>query len=281
MLTPYGGSSIFPSSGPSRKAMDSNEWPVFDSHLHIIDPRFPLIPNQGYRPESFTVEDYLERTKTSNVVGGAVVSGSFQGFDQGYLLDALEKLGPSFVGVAQLPVSVTDEEVLSLDAAGVRAVRFSPYRGGSTALEGLKYLARRVHELAGWHAELYVDSKDLPELESRLVALPRVSVDHLGMSGEGYSALLRLVERGMKVKATGFGRVELDVAEALREIAGVDPSALLFGTDLPGTRARQPFEEADIGLIVETLGESLAAGVLYDNVVGWYLRDEKDERTAE
>ena len=36
-------------------------------------------------------------------MGGAVVSGSFQGFDQSYLLDALDQLGPSFVGVTQLP----------------------------------------------------------------------------------------------------------------------------------------------------------------------------------
>jgi predicted TIM-barrel fold metal-dependent hydrolase len=257
--------------------MDRSEQRVFDAHLHIIDPRFPLVPNRGYLPESFTVEDYLKRTKTLDVMGGAVVSGSFQSFDQGYLLDALEKLGPSFVGVTQLPVSVTDEEVLRLDAAGARAVRFNLYRGGSASLEDLEYLARRVHELAGWHAELYVDSKDLPELEPRLVTLPRVSVDHLGMTRKGYPALLRLVERGMKVKATGFGRVELDVAEALREIAGVDPGALLFGTDLPGTRARRPFEEADIGLIVETLGESLAGRVLHDNAVGWYIRDGKEQ----
>jgi predicted TIM-barrel fold metal-dependent hydrolase len=76
---------------------------VFDGHLHIIDPRFPLVPNRGYLPEPFTVEDYLDRTSTLDLVGGAVVSGSFQGFDQSYLLDALDRLGPSFVGVTSCP----------------------------------------------------------------------------------------------------------------------------------------------------------------------------------
>src|SRR3990170_2945822 len=104
---------------------------VFDGHLHIIDPRFPLVPNLGYLPEPFTVEDYLERTSTLDLVGGAVVSGSFQGFDQSYLLDTLERLGPSFVGVTQLPATVTDEEVLRLREAGGRAGRFNLYRGGS------------------------------------------------------------------------------------------------------------------------------------------------------
>ena len=71
--------------------------------------------------------------------------------------------------------------------------------------------------------------------------------------------------------------MELEVAEALREIAGVAPGALLFGTDLPGTRASRPFEEADIGLMVEILGESLAGRVLHDNAAGWYIRDGKEQ----
>jgi predicted TIM-barrel fold metal-dependent hydrolase len=168
---------------------------------------------------------------------------------------------------------VTDEEVLRLHTAGVRAVRFNLYRGGSEALDDLESLAFRVYELAGWHAELYVDSKDLPELEPHLVALPRVTIDHLGMTREGYRALLRLVEKGVKVKATGFGRVRLDVPAALQEISAVDPGALIFGTDLPGTRAERPFEEADIDVIVEALGEPLTVRVLHDNAVSWYKRD--------
>lgn len=76
-----------------------NRFKLFDSHFHIIDPRFPLAPNQGYLPEPFAVADYLERTKAYDLAGGAVVSGSFQAFDQNYLLAALEALGPGFVGV--------------------------------------------------------------------------------------------------------------------------------------------------------------------------------------
>jgi predicted TIM-barrel fold metal-dependent hydrolase len=154
------------------------------------------------------------------------------------------------VGVTQLPASVPDEEVLRLHAFGVRAVRFNLYRGGSESLRSLEQLARRVYDLAGWHAELYADSEDLADLEGRLSVLPGLAIDHLGMTRDGYPTLLRLVEGGAKVKATGFGRVRLDVRGALREIAAADPGALLFGTDLPGTRAERPFSEADIDLIV-------------------------------
>jgi predicted TIM-barrel fold metal-dependent hydrolase len=131
---------------------DGNGRVIFDSHLHILDPRFPLVPNQGYLPDPFTVDDYRARTANLGVVGGAVVSGSFQAFDRSYLVDALERLGPGFVGVVQLPATVTDEEVVRLAGAGVRALRFNQSRGGSEDLRHLEALARRVDELAAPHA---------------------------------------------------------------------------------------------------------------------------------
>src|ERR1041384_7421627 len=48
----------------------------FDCHFHIIDKKFPVIPNQGFMPDSFTAENYLERVKAVELCGGAVVSGS-------------------------------------------------------------------------------------------------------------------------------------------------------------------------------------------------------------
>ena len=97
--------------------------PVFDAHLHIIDGRFPLVPNAGFVPPPFTCADYLARMAGYDLVGGAVVSGSFQAFDQGYLADALQTLGPFFVGVTQLPREVSDEELMRLDRMGIRGVR--------------------------------------------------------------------------------------------------------------------------------------------------------------
>lgn len=56
-------------------------------------------------------------------MGGAVVSGSFQAFDTTYLEDALERRGPTFVGVARVPATVSKQEVARLDRLGVRAAR--------------------------------------------------------------------------------------------------------------------------------------------------------------
>jgi predicted TIM-barrel fold metal-dependent hydrolase len=228
---------------------------VFDSHLHVIDPRFPLVANQGYLPEPFTVEDYRAATTGLDLVGGAVVSGSFQAFDQTYLVDALARLGPGFVGVTQLRGDETDEEIRSLDAAGVRAVRFNLHRGGELD----ERLALRVHDLVGWHTEVYAGGPALARLEPRLRELPRLVVDHLGLDPRALPVLLRL---GAHVKASGFGRVALDVEATVRTL---DPTRLLFGSDLPGTRARRPFEPRDLRVI-----ERFAPQALAENARAWY-----------
>lgn len=250
--------------------MPLHEFKLFDSHLHIIDNNFPLTPNNGYLPEVFSCEDYLGRMHGYHLVGGAVVSGSFQAFDQTYLVNALSILGPSFVGVTQLPATVTDAELLALDRCGVRAVRFNLKRGGSEDVSQLDRLARRVHELAGWHVELYVDSRELPTLYATLAALPAVSIDHLGLSREGFGTLLKLVEGGVHVKATGFGRVDFEVRTALQSLYAANPEALMFGTDLPSTRAPRPYADADLALVIDALGSGKASHVLYDNAVKFY-----------
>lgn len=243
---------------------------VFDAHFHIIDPRFPLALNQNYLPDAFTCADYLKRVSRLNVVGGAVVSGSFQGFDQSYLLSALKELGPSFVGITQLPITVSNEEIIRLDAAGVRGVRFNLKRGGSETVENLEALAKRVHEIANWHVELYVDSSELVDLSKALLKLPAVSIDHLGLSKKGFSSLLSLVEKGVKVKATGFGRVDFDVSHALKQIVSINSEALMFGTDLPSTRAKRPFLDEDIQLILNIFDPIQAAKILYSNANAFY-----------
>ena len=248
---------------------------VFDAHLHIIDPAHPLLENNGYLPDAFTVADYRHRIARLGIAGGAVVSGSFQAFDQGYLIDALAALDPSYVGVTQIPVGTSDERIPELHKAGVRAVRFNVARGGSANLDDLDRLARRVHELAGWHSELYIDARSIDEnLAPRIAALPAVSIDHLGMHADGLPQLLRLVEQGVKVKATGFGRVDLDPATTSRAIMSADPTALMVGTDLPSTRARRPFERTDFELIREVVDPAQLADIFWNNAARFYLGAE-------
>jgi predicted TIM-barrel fold metal-dependent hydrolase len=115
-----------------------------------------------------------------------------------------------------------------------------------------------------------VDARNLPELAPRLARLPRIVIDHLGLSAAGLPHLLALVGGGAYVKATGFGRGDLDVPTALRRIAAANPDALLFGTDLPSTRAARPFAVADVQLLKDALDRTEAARALWSNALRLY-----------
>ncbi|MEC3920458.1 amidohydrolase family protein [Nocardia sp. CDC160] len=252
---------------------------MFDAHLHIFDPRFPLSENEGYLPDPYTIADYRKRMSRFDIDGGAVVSGSFQGTDQSYLMAALAALGEGWVGVTMLPVDATDKQIIELNRAGVRAIRFNLKRAGGDIV-GLTMLALRAYELAGWHVELYIDGSMLGSLEPVITKLPKLSIDHMGMSDECLPYLLNLVDRGAKVKASGFGRVSMNVGAALRKIHTVNPEALMFGTDLPGTRAGRPFRDTDLSIIADAVGSDLHR-VLEDNARAFYGLPAKDRTLAE
>lgn len=243
---------------------------LFDSHCHIIDPRFPIVANNGYTPPPFPLDAYLAEARPLGVAAGAIVSGSFQADDQSYLMDVLPRLGSGWAGVTQLPDNCPDAEIARLDALGVRAVRFNMFRGRLDSVDGMVALATRVHAVAGWHAEIYADAAALAPHVGRLSKLPQLSIDHLGMTAAGVPVLLDLVAAGCRVKATGFGRVKLDVPATLEAIAAASPAALVFGTDMPSTRAARPFRPADIDLVEKVLGPDLARRAFWDNPVALY-----------
>lgn len=243
---------------------------VFDAHCHIIDTRYPIIANQGYTPPSFPLEAYQQQTRPLGVTAGAIVSGSFHGNDQTYLRALLPRLGPRWVGVTQVAPDVPDEEITSLAAIGVRALRFNIFRGRIDAVDDIVSLANRAHAAGHWHAEIYADAAALRPHVGKLSKLPQIVIDHMGMTEEGLSVVLDLVDAGARIKATGFGRVTMNVSRAIERIAARNPNALMFGTDLPSTRAKRPFEVADIALVKDVLGPALSKRALWDNAVSLY-----------
>jgi len=243
---------------------------LFDSHFHIIDPDFPLIRNQGFLPDPYNTDAYTAETQTYSLAGGAIVSGSFQGFDQGYLVRALQQLGAGFVGVTQLPLDVSDEEILKLDQCGVAAVRFNLKRGCVDDLSQIDYFARRVHALAGWHSEFYVDANSLPEVRGLIAALPCAVVDHLGLEHANKRIIAGLCDKGVYVKAPGFGRIDFDPFPLMQTLHAINPASLVFGTDLPSTRAKRPYAHQDYLNVLAHFDRSDAERILYQNAIELY-----------
>lgn len=243
---------------------------IFDAHCHIIDKQFPIIANQGFIPDPFTLEDYKKQTIPLGITAGAIVSGSFHGYDQTYLRAVLPKLGPRWVGITQVPPNISDTEIMSLASIGVRGLRFNIFRGRIDSVDDIVALATRANTVGKWHAELYADTASLKPHVEKLSKLPQIVIDHMGMTEQGLPVLLDLIDAGAKIKVTGFGRVKMNVPKALEQIAARNTNALMFGTDLPSTRAQRPFEASDIELIKSVLGPVIAHKTLWSNAISLY-----------
>ncbi|MFD1483747.1 amidohydrolase family protein [Lacticaseibacillus baoqingensis] len=252
---------------------------IFDAHFHVIDPKFPLTENNGFLPDPYTAEQYRKECQDFPLefVGGTVVSGSFQGYDQSYFGAALSALGTDYVGVTQLPVSTTDEEILKLNKLGIRGIRFNLYRGLDTPLTDIELLAKRVYNLVGWGTEFYINLNTADdELRQLILKLPKTSIDHLGMTVVPIDDLYRFITHDVRIRVSGFGRIAYErdqVKTMLPLLYQKNPHSLMFGTDLPATRAKYRFSMDDIYLIREALSNDSEAidDILYRNAQNWYL----------
>ncbi len=243
---------------------------IFDAHFHIIDPTYPLTANNGYIPAPYTVTDHMNTTKGLDIVGGVVVSGSFQAYDQNYLLASLQQLGTRYFGVTNIQPNISKEELDLLSKERIVGIRFNLKRGNLDQLRYITRISNELYDKYNWHTELYVDNKDLQGLTSILKTIPDFSIDHLGLSKEGLNDLYYWVERGVKVKATGFGRLDFSPIPVMKLINSINPKALLFGTDLPSTRAKTPFTQKDVELIKENFSIEELKRILYSNASEWY-----------
>ncbi|MFC7739439.1 amidohydrolase family protein [Roseomonas sp. GCM10028921] len=244
---------------------------MIDAHFHIFDPRFPLPGNNGYTPPAFSVQDYRAAIAGFDLQGGVVVAASTHGLDPAPLVAAVDELGQGYVAVINADPALSDEVLHALAGAGVRGLRHNLYRGVASSVQDGLSLAERAWSVAGLHTQIYADTAQLRPFVGRLAKLgSRLVIDHLGMTEAGLPVVLDLVDAGAKVKATGFGRVSLDVPSALERIADRSTSALMFGTDLPSTRAARPFQASDVTLLQEVLGPDLAAAALHGNASAYY-----------
>lgn len=257
---------------------------IIDSHFHIIGAR-DMEPSLPFAPPPFTVDTYLQvtdRIDGGRITGGVVVGGSKNERAE-TLLESLEQLelearsrgfaradGRNFIGMITGTADLGAERVLTLHAAGVRGIRFNLLRGQPIAEGDLLAVAEKVHDIAGWTTDIAVDIAERPDLADALVDLPAVCINHLGVSGVGVPKLVELASRGVRVKATGFGRIDFAAADALDKVHRANPEALMFGTDLPGTRAQRRFEQGDVDLLVDVLGEWEMRRIMHDNAADFY-----------
>jgi predicted TIM-barrel fold metal-dependent hydrolase len=196
---------------------------------------------------------------------GVLVQGSAHGRDNSAMLDALQRRPDRLRGVAVADAGISRADLHEWNSLGIRGLRFNHffrdgqlhYRGGVPLTEA-RTLAPLMGEL-GWHLQLWIDVKDLPETIPVLKSLGlSVVIDHMGRTDaragtatEGFQSLLRAVGEGWCwAKLSGAHRISRDApdypdARPFHEaLVGANPERLVWGGDWPHPRVEGEMPDA-------------------------------------
>jgi len=238
-----------------------------DCHCHVFGPaaRFRYAEPRSYTPDDAPFEAYIALLDRLGMDRGVLVQPSAYGRDNGAMLDALARAPQRLRGVAVGGGELTRETLQALHAAGVRGLRANefrrdgkPYYQNGVGLNELMPLMPALAEL-GWHLQLWIDARDLPDMADALSRVPvPVVVDHMGrmehyhgVQHPGFQALLRGVGEGrLWAKVSGtyrLGATPPDYLEAKPfhdALVAVNPANLVWGSDWPHPRPEGPVPDA-------------------------------------
>ncbi|MCU1420418.1 MAG: amidohydrolase [Microbacteriaceae bacterium] len=220
-----------------------------DAHVHLIGPqsRYPLIPSPPYLSADALPEDCIAMHAALGIDYGVVVSAGAYGRGMEHLLHVLETWPEHFRGVAVLAADTAGAELLRLDRAGVRGIRFVGDSAGDHVSHIEPGLAERAHDL-GWHVQFIAQRGELETHAERLLALPNdLVLDHFGgldaargTDQPALRTLLDLLDTGrVWVKLSGpmyasAAEFPYDgVTELARALVRHRPDRLVWGSDWP------------------------------------------------
>jgi len=221
-----------------------------DTHAHVVardTALYPLVAQRSYTPVASPEEDYLAMLDALGMARGVLVQISVYGTDNRYMLEVLRRHPDRLRGIAVVSPDVSDRELEAMHEAGVRGVRLNVLFGGGVGLDAMETLADRIAGL-GWHLQLLLDARQLPDLMPRLTKIKvPVVVDHmghmpvnLGVRDSGFLALRHLLaDHGWWTKLSGAYRIGQqpapypDVIPWAREIVEVAGDRIVWGSDWP------------------------------------------------
>jgi predicted TIM-barrel fold metal-dependent hydrolase len=219
-----------------------------DCHHHIYDSRFPMAPEATLKPADATVADYRLLQKRIGTTRHVVIQPSTYGVDNRCLLDALTQFGPEARGVAVVNTKVTDAELKALNAAGVRGIRFNLAPPGTTTIDMVEPLSKRVHAL-GWHIQVNMASDQILAARAVWNRVPcPIVFDHLahmtepaGVNDPCFALIKELLHKGKAwVKLTGAYQdtkvgppTYADSTKVAQAYVREAPDRLVWGSDWP------------------------------------------------
>jgi predicted TIM-barrel fold metal-dependent hydrolase len=242
-----------------------------DSHIHVYDPRFKMKwPNLRAVTDA-SVAEYRLLQKRLGTARTVVIQPAAYGTDNDVTLDAIAQLGlENARGVAVVHPSVTDTQLVAMNKAGIRGLRFSQHepRTAVTSAEMIEPLAHRAHRL-GWHVQLHLRGEQMVEMAGLIDRLPGTIVfDHMarlpqpeGTRHAGLAVVKKTIDKGnawvklsgpyldTKIGAPRYADVK-SVGRALIEHA---PERCVWGSDWP--HPTEPHNKPDDAVLFDLFQE--------------------------
>jgi len=259
-----------------------------DSHCHVFGPaeRFPFAASSTYEPVDAPKEKLYELHRHLGIDRAVIVQASCHGTDNGAMVEALRAGENRYRGIAVVDDSVTEAELIDMDAAGVRGVRFNFVKrlgGGGKSTKFYTTIIDRIKPL-NWHCVLYFDSEDLDELAPFIESIDiPVIIDHmgrvpveLGVDSTPWRLLRSMIENNDKYwikiscpeRLSKLGPPYSDVDTVAKALLELVPDRVLWGTDWPHPNMKSHMP--DDGQLVDRLlsicnSADVLSKVLVDN----------------
>jgi D-galactarolactone isomerase len=265
-----------------------------DTHVHVYDQRFPVSATTVLTPPDASVTDYRAVQAELGLERVVFVQPTTYGLDNRCQLEAVAELGSRARAVVVVDDTADEAAIARFTAQGAIGVRFHMLPGGAVPWEMLAPVARTIAD-HGWHVQLQMNGRELPERLDALLDLPTpLVIDHVGrfmppvpVNDPAFRALLTLIETGrcwVKLSAPYESTPEgaphyPTVTELAKRLVEVAPERMLWASNWPHPSLDDPPTAEEVGALLDAWlpTAQLQRRVLVDNPTEIYRFEPQKE----
>lgn len=259
-----------------------------DTHMHFYNFDYPAPPGANLPPAPAWIDEYTEAREALGLQRVVAIQPTAYGKDNSCQLAAMAAFGANARGVLVVDETTPEAELERLTQLGTRGARFHMLPGGAVPWEIMEEVAARILPF-GWHIQLQLNGRELPEREALLKRLPgNLVVDHVGRftppvgtDDPAFKVLLGLIETGrcwVKLSAPyeSSSRTKEerwpDVAAEARALVMAAPERMLWASNWPHPGQKgMPGPDVFLDLLADWVDdEATMSRILADNPAELY-----------
>lgn len=233
---------------------------IIDSHIHSFSKTATDSPSLSkYVPPTKDISDYIEATKSKEIIAAVLIQASVDGTDNSRILDILKS---SDLKIGLRAVVMLDKYECNLEqmnCLGVRAARLQDGKAfGKPQLHKIKEISQQIAKY-NWHIELNTRAESLSALKNIVLGLPSeqsLVLDHCAHINPYISTdkpdLYELLDTGkvwiklcpVRISKTSSAYDEVLMA-TIHEIATRYSERCIWGSDWPFVMLKEPLPRID------------------------------------